>query len=122
MGLSFFLLALVVLSTAAGDLAMTFGMKQHDVIDDFRPNVLTRTLLVILKNRWIVASILAFAVSFFAFMGLISVADLSFAVPGTAAAYVLETLLARSILKETIDSQRWIGAVLVTVGVALVSL
>ncbi len=101
---------------------MTFGMKQHDVIDDFRPNVLTRTLLVILKNRWIVASIIAFAVSFFAFMGLVSVADLSFAVPGTAAAYVLETLLARSILKETIDSQRWIGAVLVTVGVALVSL
>ena len=120
--MSFFLLAMVVAATAAGDLMMTIGMKQHDVIDDFRPGELGRALGLIVRNRWIVLSILAFAVSFFSFMGLISVAELSFAVPATAAAYVLETVLARLILKETVSPQRWAGAILVSVGVALISL
>ncbi|MBI3696126.1 MAG: EamA family transporter [Acidobacteria bacterium] len=120
--MSFFLLAMVVAGTAAGDLMMTAGMKQHDVIDDFRPGELGRALGVIVRNRWIVLSILAFAVSFFSFMGLISVAELSFAVPATAAAYVVETVLARLILKETVGPHRWAGAILVSVGVALISL
>ena len=42
------------------------------------------------------------AVSFFAFMNLLSVADLSFAVPATAATYVFETMLARYFLKERV--------------------
>ena len=120
--MAFFLLALVVAATAAGDLLMTIGMKQHDVIDDFRPNALGHSLAVVIRNRWVLLSILSFAVSFFSFMGLISVAELSFAVPATAGAYVIETLLARAILKETVSAQRWVGAVLVAVGVALISL
>ena len=36
------------------------------------------------------------AVSFFCFLRLLSIADLSFAVPATAATYVVETVLARS--------------------------
>ena len=42
------------------------------------------------------------AVSFFAFIALLSVADLSFAVPATAASYVLETVLAKYLLKEPV--------------------
>jgi drug/metabolite transporter (DMT)-like permease len=120
--MSLFLLALVVAGTSAGDLLMTIGMKQHDVIDDFRPGALGRALGVVLRNRWVALSILAFAFSFFGFMGLISVTELSFAVPATAAAYVVETLLAGAILKETVSPVRWAGAILVTVGVALISL
>ncbi len=120
--MSYFLLAMVVGGTAAGDLLMTVGMKQHDVIDDFRPNALRRSLALVLRNRWVLLSFLSFALSFFSFMGLISVAELSFAVPATAAAYVIETILAGVILKETITRQRWLGAALVAVGVALISL
>lgn|SRR5262249_6392609 len=120
--MKFFLLALVVAATAAGDLMMTIGMKQHDVIDDFRPNALGRSLALVLRNRWVVLSVVAFAFSFFSFMGLISVADVSFAVPATAAAYVIETVLARAVLGEIISPLRWAGAVLVALGVALISL
>jgi uncharacterized membrane protein len=62
------------------------------------------------------------AVSFFAFMSLLRVADLSFVVPATAASYVLETVLARYVLKERIGRRRWAGALLVACGVALVAL
>lgn len=120
--MSFFLLSLVVAGTAAGDLFLTVGMKQHDVIDDFRPNALGRSLAMVIRNPWVLLSIAAFAVSFFSFMGLISVAELSFAVPATASAYVIETLLAGLVLRETISGQRWAGALLVAVGVVLISL
>ena len=62
------------------------------------------------------------AVSFFAFLALVSVADLSFAVPATAASYVLQTILARRLLHESISSARWAGVVLVTGGVFLLTL
>ena len=64
----------------------------------------------------------AMAVSFFAFMGLLSVSELSFAVPATAITYVLETALSRYVLKERVNWLRWAGASLVICGVALISL
>jgi uncharacterized membrane protein len=54
-------------------------------------------------------------------MTLLSVADVSFAVPATAASFVLETAMAKVILKEHIGARRWVGASLVACGVALLS-
>ncbi len=120
--MTWFLLALVVAGTAAGDLCQSIGMKQQGAIRDFRPGALGRVLSLAARNRWVLASIGCFAVSFFGFLGLVSIVDLSFAAPATAAAYVVETLLARYVLKESISRQRWAGALLVTLGVVLVSL
>jgi uncharacterized membrane protein len=61
------------------------------------------------------------AISFFAFLQLLSIADLSFAVPATAATYVVETFLARVVLKENVAWQRWAGAALVACGVLLLA-
>ena len=44
-------------------------------------------------------------------MTLVSEADLSFAVPASAASFVFETILARLMLKERVDAKRWVGAV-----------
>jgi len=120
--MTFFLVALVVTGNAAGYLFQTMGMKQGGAIEDFRLGALTRTLWAAFRNRWVALSIPALALSFFAFMGLVSVADLSFAVPATAAGYVMETLLARYILKESVSRRRWAGAALVACGVVLISL
>jgi drug/metabolite transporter (DMT)-like permease len=61
------------------------------------------------------------AVSFFAFIKLVSIAPLSFAVPVSAATFVPETILARFYLKEAVDWRRWSGAGLIMIGVILVS-
>jgi drug/metabolite transporter (DMT)-like permease len=76
----------------------------------------------LVRNELIIASIACMAVSFFAFMSLLSIADLSFAVPATAASFVFETILARYALKERVSWKRWSGASLVACGVALLSL
>ena len=116
------LVGIIVAATTGGEVLQTLGMKRHGEIHDFRLGALGRALAKVARNRFVVASVALMAVSFFAFMRLLSVADLSFAVPATAASYVLETVLARYILKERISRSRWAGALLVASGVALVAL
>jgi drug/metabolite transporter (DMT)-like permease len=54
-------------------------------------------------------------------MKLLSVTELSFAVPVSAVSYVMETVLAKYALKEQVSRRRWAGALLVVGGVLLVS-
>jgi drug/metabolite transporter (DMT)-like permease len=115
------LVAVIVGCTTVGELLQAKGMRSHGEIHDFRPGALGRVFSSIARNHMVVGSVLAMAVSFFAFMTLLSVEDVSFAVPATAASYVLETAMAKIILKEHISRRRWVGASLVACGVALLS-
>ena len=116
------LLAVIIASTVTADLLQSFEMKQHGEIHDFRPSGLRRVLATLARKRNLILAVVCMAVSFFAFMALVQVADLSFAVPASAGSLVIETVLARLILKERVDSRRWIGAALVAGGVWLLAL
>ncbi len=116
------LVAIIVFATTFGEVFQTLGMKRHGEIRDFRPTALGRAYATAARNPFIIFSIVLMAVSFFAFMKLLTVSDLSFAVPATAASYVFETILARHILKEQVNRRRWTGALLVACGVALLAL
>jgi drug/metabolite transporter (DMT)-like permease len=115
-------IAIIVGATTAGEVMQAMAMRHHGEIRDFRPGALGRVLAMLARNRFVAASVVAMAISFFAYMSLLTVADLSFAVPVTAVTYVLETILAGYILKEHVNWLRWAGASLVICGVALVSL
>lgn len=111
----------VVLSTVACDLLQSADMKAHGEIHDLRPGALGRAWGGFLRRRYFLISIVFMALSFFSFLQLLKVADLSFAVPATAASFVLETMLARVVLRERVDGRRWAGAGLVAAGVALLA-
>ena len=116
------LLAIIVATTTVGEVLQALAMRRHGEIRDFRPGALGAALAVLIRNRFVIGSVIAMAVSFFAYMGLLTITDLSFAVPATAVTYVLETVLAKYVLKEHVNRLRWAGAGLVICGVALVSL
>ena len=116
------LVAVIVAATTLGEVLQAAAMKRHGEIHDFSPGAIGRLLATLVRNRFLVGSIAAMAVSFFAFMALLSVAELSFAVPATAASYILETMLAQFLLKEKVTAGRWAGAALVACGVAFLSL
>jgi drug/metabolite transporter (DMT)-like permease len=120
--MKFLWIATIVAATTVGEVLQALGMRHHGEIHDFRPNALGRALAMLARNRYVIGSVVAMAVSFFAYMGLLTIADLSFAVPVTAVTYALETVLAKYILKEHVNWLRWAGASLVICGVALVSL
>ena len=120
--MKFLFVAIIVAATTAGEVMQAMGMRRHGEIRDFRWGALGRALALLARNRFVIASVAAMAVSFFANLGLLTVADLSFAVPATAATYVFETVLARYVLREHVNWLRWAGASLVIGGVALISL
>ena len=115
-------IAVIVASTTIGEVLQAMGMRHHGEIHDFRPGAIRRAMALLARNRFVIGSVAAMAVSFFAYIGLLTIADLSFAVPATAVTYVLETALAKYLLKEQVNWRRWAGASLVICGVALVSL
>ena len=116
------LIGIIVAATTVGEVLSAMGMRRHGEIRDFRPGALGRAAALLARNRFVIGSVAAMAVSFFAYEGLLTVSELSFAVPATAVTYVLETILARYLLKERVNWVRWAGATLVVCGVALVSL
>ena len=116
------LVGIIVATTTVGEVLQAKGMRHHGEIHDFRPSAIGRALAVLARNWYVIASVIAMAVSFFAYVGLLTVAELSFAVPVTAVTYVLETVLAKYLLQEQVSWVRWAGASLVICGVTLVSL
>ncbi len=115
-------IAIIVGSTTVGEVLQAAGMRRHGEIRDFRPGAIGPAVALLSRNRFVIGSVAAMAVSFFANLGLLTIADLSFAVPATAITYVMETVLAKYLLKERVNGLRWAGACLVICGVALVSL
>lgn len=116
------LITLIVIPGTIADVLNTMGMKRNGEVYDFRPCAILRLITSLARSRYLAGGVLAMAVSFFALMALLSIADLSFAVPATASSYILETGLAKYVLKEQIGWRRWAGASLVGFGVLLVAM
>ncbi len=113
------LVGIIAMSNTCADVLNTAGMKRQGEIENLSPRTLIRMVTRIFRNPLVLAGLGALAVSFFALLSLLSIASVSFAVPATAISYLLETLLAKYMLKEDVRLRRWAAATLVAGGVAL---
>ncbi|PYP83066.1 MAG: hypothetical protein DMF61_24285 [Blastocatellia bacterium AA13] len=113
---------LVVLSDSAGNVFVTKGMKEVGEVTSYRPMALLRVARQALTNVMMAMGVLCMAVAFFSFIALLSWADLSFVLPATALGYVVSVVGAHYVLKENISAARWIGTIIICLGVALISL
>ncbi|HUI55771.1 MAG TPA: EamA family transporter [Bryobacteraceae bacterium] len=113
------LVAVMVAATVLSDLLQSHEMKRAGE-QSVEPRGLMRLLRIIAQRRYLILAIACLAVSFFSFMALVQTEPLSFAVPASAASFVLETLLAKLVLGERISGRRAAGALIVLCGVILV--
>jgi len=113
------LVATMVCATVLSDLLQSHEMKRAGE-QSVSARGLARLLHVIVQRRLLILGIGCNAISFFAFMALVQAEPLSFAVPASAASFVLETLLAKFVLHERIGARRAAGALAVLAGVVLV--
>ena len=120
--LTAFLIGVVVLASSFGDVSITRGMKEVGEVDTLRPRALLRVVGRAVCNRSFMAGLGLLTLSFFSFLGALSRADMSLVVPATALCYVVSLLGARFVLRERVSGLRWTGALLVCLGVALISL
>jgi drug/metabolite transporter (DMT)-like permease len=115
------LVALIVLCTVLSDVLQSHEMKRHGEVDAFRVSGLKQTVTALFSRPLLLLSIVCLAVSFFAFLKLLTIAPLSFSVPITGSTYVADALLAKYVLKERVNKQRWAGIVLITAGILLIA-
>jgi bacterial/archaeal transporter family protein len=115
------LVAVISICTALGDVLNTAGMKRQVGVLGASRGSAHYVVLGIFRNRLVLCGLAMMAISFFAFVSLLSISNVSFAVPATASSYVLEATLAKWVLKESVTWHRWAAASLVCCGVALLS-
>ncbi len=114
------LLAVVVVTTVVSDLLQSHEMKLAGE-QTGNPSGLWALLHVIAQRRYLILAIALMAVSFFAFLALVQTQPLSFAVPASAASFILETVLAKLVLRENVGAVRAAGSLLVLAGIVMVA-
>jgi ceramide glucosyltransferase len=118
---TFLLLCSLVVGSSLGEILSAKGMRKVGDVS-FRPKALIRSLGRMVRSPYLFSGVACMAVAFFSFISLLSYVDLSFVAPLTAVTYITNTLGARFFLKERISKERWMGTLLVALGVAVILL
>ncbi len=113
-----YLLLLTVAATAPlGDTLLALGMKQLGPVSLAHPTLLLHAIATPYVGFGI-----ALLIGFFAsYTAALSWADLTYVLPITSIGNVLIALLSRFFLHEQITPSRWLGIVLITMGVGFVA-
>ena len=112
-------LLIVVVSSTAGELAITHGMKKVGGPEHLTPRAVLAFLGRALGSGWFWLGMPLSAIYFYAMLALLSWAPVSLVVPATALTYVVGTFGAKLLLGECVSPMRWAGVALVCAGVAL---
>jgi drug/metabolite transporter (DMT)-like permease len=113
----YLVLAGVTLFASIGDSLLSRGMKQ---IGSVSLRHLSSVIFAVL-NPWVALGILFLLAFFASYMMALSWADLTYVLPATSLGYVFLALIARFLLHEQISTSRWLGILLISAGVGLVT-
>lgn len=114
------LLTVVVLANALGNTLLGRGMREVGDISSYSPVDLFTSGVAAMANPWVLSGVALLIVFFVAHALVLSWADLSYVLLVTAIGYVLVAALSYLFLDEQISTQRWLGTLVITAGVALV--
>jgi drug/metabolite transporter (DMT)-like permease len=113
-------LFIVVAAGTGGELCVTRAMKQVGEVTDFRPLEVVRVIVRAMKVPWMWIGVAMMALAFFSLLAMLSIENVSFVVPVTALSYAAGALGGVVFLGERVSSRRWVGVLLVCIGVTLV--
>jgi drug/metabolite transporter (DMT)-like permease len=113
----YMILGLVSFCAPLGDTCLSRGMTAMPAISLAHPG----SLIAAVFTPWIAVGI-ALLIGFFAsYLTALSWADLTYVLPATAFGNMIVVVLSRFWLHETISWQRWLGVILITIGVGFVA-
>src|SRR5437867_3650198 len=114
------LLAVAIFSQAVGNVLLSQGMKLIAGESQLTWNNWVSIFLQAVQSPSILLGVGFFVIFFVLFAVALSRADLSFVLPAISSEVVINVAFADYFLNETVSSTRWIGAVLIAIGVGLV--
>lgn len=114
--------AVIVVAGTGGELCVSRAMKGVDGAKSFRPGDILQVIMSAMRVPWMWIGVGMMATAFFALLAALSVFSVSFVVPVTALSYVAGAFGGVTFLRERVTKERWLGVVLVAIGVTLVCL
>jgi drug/metabolite transporter (DMT)-like permease len=112
---------IAVVCGSVGDIFLKIGMEKVGPVSFRSLKALVLTGIAIFKEPTIIIGIICLAGFFFLWLTLLSWADLSFVLPLTALSYITAPFLAGIFLNEIITPLRWMGIVIICIGVIMVT-
>src|SRR5215469_2275756 len=113
----YLLLAVIVIGSTLGDVYLAKGMKQIGEISLAR----WHDLLFAPLNPYVALGTALLFMFYISYLASLSWADLSYIMPATTFGYVLTALLAHYMLGEQVPLTRWIGIIMITLGVGFIT-
>ena len=110
----------IVVPGTGGEICVSRAMKRVGEVTDFRPHAIARVLGRAMKVPWMWIGLSLMIMGFFALLGMLSIANVSFVFPATALSYAAGALGGKVFLGEHVTPQRWLGVLIVCTGVVLV--
>lgn len=117
------MIAVMVLGATIGETLISKAMTRVGDLDAIRVRAgLLGAVKAVVSSPWLLGGIVCMAVSFFALLLALSGADLSLVAPATnSLTFVTTAIAAKFFLKENVDRRRWLAALFVCAGVALLA-
>jgi drug/metabolite transporter (DMT)-like permease len=113
------ILTFVVVTGTCGEICLAHAMKLLGEIHDLSPREIMNFSLRALRVAWFWLGVPLMAASFFSFLVMLSWFPVSFVIPTTSLAYVAGAFGAKIFLGEKLNATRWVGILLICVGVAM---
>jgi len=114
-------LFIAILAQTLGDIYLTKGMKAIGEVNTLAPAELLHLGWQVFTSPLVWLGIAGLLTFFLLYLAALSWADLSFVLPVTAFGYALNALMAWYLLGERVLAVRWVGTLVICVGVAVVS-
>lgn len=116
-------IVLMVLGATVGETLISAAMTRVGDLDRIRAQFgLRGTILAVVRSPLLLCGIACMAVSFFSLLFALSGADLSLVAPATnSLTFIATAVAAKFFLKENVDKRRWLAAIFVAAGVALLT-
>lgn len=116
-------IVVMVLGATVGETLISAAMTRIGDLDVIREQSgLPGAISAVITSPLLIAGIACMAISFFALLFALSGADLSLVAPATnSLTFIATAVAAKFFLKENVDARRWMAALFVAVGVALLT-
>ena len=115
------MVAIIVLTATAGDVFMASAMRAVGDLDRIKAaRGLRGAIWAVVSEGRFLAGVVWMALSFFALLFSLSHADVSLIAPAAGSlTFVSNAVAAKWVLHENVDRRRWLAAIFVCCGVAL---
>ncbi|MBE3092168.1 MAG: EamA family transporter [Chloroflexi bacterium] len=121
LGSSILLILFSISIAVAGQIILKIGINHIGVVNFSNLDALKQLFFGVIKSPLVISGLFLYVISAAIWLVVLSAVDLSFAYPFIGFTYVMVLVLSKFILKEDVNPIRWAGALIVTMGVIVIS-